>query len=149
MADVRSAFSTADPATIRDTADELWQKISRKDAIFIVTDPRGQVITVLPQSPQAHDWHEITAVRDARPRFPAQSSGFMINDGRLYQIAVTPVYVQATEGQALLNVLVAGYEVNSTAAHQLKEATGGSDFVFTAGGHVIASTLGSDPDRPA
>ena len=65
----------------------------------------------------------------------------MINGGRLYQIAVTPVYVQATEGQALLDVLVAGYEVNSTAAHQLKEATGGSDFVFTADGRVIASTL--------
>ncbi len=68
----------------------------------------------------------------------------MINGGRLYQIAVTPVYVQATEGQALLNVLVAGYAVNTAAARQLKEATGGSDFVFTADRRVIASTL--DPD---
>ena len=141
MPEVRSAFSTADPATIRDTADELWQKISRQDAIFIVADPRGQVIAVLPQSPQTRDWREIAAVRDASLRFPAQSTGFMINEGRLYQIAVTPVYVQATEGQVLINVLVAGYEVNSTAADQLKEATGGSDFVFTANGHVIASTL--------
>ncbi len=141
MPDVRSAFNTADPATIRDTADELWQKISRRDAIFIVADPRGQVITALGESPPTRDWREISAVRDAGLRFPAQSSGFMINDGRLYQIAVTPVYVQATEGQALLNVLVAGYEVDSTAADQLKEATGGSDFVFTANGHVIASTL--------
>jgi len=141
MADVRSAFSTADPATIRDAAGELWQKISRQDAIFIVADPRGRVIAVLGPSPQTGDWREIGAVRDAGARFPAQSSGFMINGGRLYQIAVTPVYVQATEGQALLNVLVAGYEVNSLAAYQLKEATGGSDFVFTAGTQVIGSTL--------
>ena len=47
MKDVRSAFSTGDPATIRDTAGELWQKISRQDAIFIVADPRGQVIATL------------------------------------------------------------------------------------------------------
>jgi signal transduction histidine kinase len=141
MAEVRSAFSTADQATIRDAAGELWQKFSRQDAIFIVTDPRGQVIAALGESPQTGDWRELSAVRDASRRFPAQSSGFMINGGRLYQIAVTPVYVQATEGQALINVLVAGYEVNSNAAHQLKEATGGSDFVFTADGHVIASTL--------
>ena len=141
MADVRSAFSTADPATIRDTAGELWQKISRQDAIFIVADPRGRVIAAMGQSPETGDWRELSAVRDANARFPAQSSGFMINGSRLYQIAVTPVYVQATEGQALLNVLVAGYEVNSTAAWLLKESTGGSDFVFTADGHVIASTL--------
>lgn len=141
MAEVRSAFSTADPATIRDTAGELWPKFSRQDAIFIVADPRGQVITALPQSPETSDWRDLSAVPDAGARFPDQSSGFMINGGRLYQIAVTPVYVQATEGQVLINVLVAGYEVNSTAARQLKEATGGSDFVFTADGHVIASTL--------
>lgn len=141
MAEVRSAFSTADPATIRDAAGELWQKISRQDAIFIVADPRGRVIAALGPSPVTGDWRELSAVRDAAARFPDQSSGFMINGSRLYQIAVTPVYVQATEGQALLNVLVAGYEVNSSAARQLKEATGGSDFVFTADGLVIASTL--------
>jgi signal transduction histidine kinase len=141
MADVRAAFSTADPATIRDTAGELWQKISRQDAIFIVADPRGRVIAALGESPQISGWRDLAAVRDAASRFPDQSSGFMINGGRLYQIAVTPVYVQATEGQALLNVLVAGYEVNSHAAEQLKAATGGSDFVFTAESQVIASTL--------
>ena len=39
MSDVRAAFSTGDAATIRDTAKELWDKISREDAIFLVTDP--------------------------------------------------------------------------------------------------------------
>jgi signal transduction histidine kinase len=141
MADVRSAFSTGDPATIRDTAGELWQKISRQDAIFIVTDPRGRVIASLSQSQESRSWRELSVVRDASSHFPDQSRGFMINGDDLYQIAVTPVYVQATEGQALINVLVAGYAVNSGAAHQLKEATGGSDFVFTADGRVIASTL--------
>src|SRR5713226_8826233 len=47
MSDVRAAFSTGDEATIRDTATELWDKISREDAIFLVADPRGKVIASL------------------------------------------------------------------------------------------------------
>ena len=44
MSDVRAAFGTGDAATIRDTARELWSRISDQDAIFLVTDPRGRVI---------------------------------------------------------------------------------------------------------
>ncbi len=52
MSDVRSAFNTGDPATIRDAAGELWQKISRHDAIFVVCDPHGHVIAALGQVPR-------------------------------------------------------------------------------------------------
>ncbi len=38
MSDVRSAFGTRDPATIRDTANELWKKLAIKNAVFLVTD---------------------------------------------------------------------------------------------------------------
>jgi signal transduction histidine kinase len=49
--------------------------------------------------------------------------------------------VQAADSTALLDVLVAGYDVNSAVAEQLKHSTGGSEFVFLCGGQVIASTL--------
>jgi signal transduction histidine kinase len=62
--------------------------------------------------------------------------------GHLYQVVVTPVYVQAGGGPGLLNVLVAGYAVSESVAQSLKDATGGSEFVFVAGGQVVASTLG-------
>src|ERR1700730_16850161 len=38
MSDVRAAFSTRDQATIRDSAGELWSKISTANGIFLVTD---------------------------------------------------------------------------------------------------------------
>jgi C4-dicarboxylate-specific signal transduction histidine kinase len=56
MADVRAAFTTGDPATIRDTAEELWQKISRQDSMFIVADPRGRVIATRGQTPETGNW---------------------------------------------------------------------------------------------
>src|ERR1051325_11821405 len=40
MNEVRLAFSTRDRATIEDTALELWRKVSRANAIFLVTDPQ-------------------------------------------------------------------------------------------------------------
>lgn len=140
MSDVRAAFGTGDQATIRDTAGELWDKISHEDAIFLVTDPRGVVIASLGGNRGA-EHRELEVVPASAPRFPQQSAGFLFLEGRLYQIAVTPVYVASAQGSALLDVLVAGYAVDANLAKQLKDASGGSDFVFLSGGRSLASTL--------
>jgi len=147
MSDVRAAFSTGDQATIRDSADELWKPISNQDAIFLVTDPEGRVLASLGGNLGESLKHEVPAVRDAAANFPKQTSGFMTLDGRLYQIAITPVYVQAGAGMGLLNVLVAGYEVNRETVRSLKESTGGSDFCFLSGTSIAACTL--DPSANA
>jgi signal transduction histidine kinase len=147
MSDVRAAFSTGDQATIRDSANELWKPISNQDAIFLVTDPEGRVLASLGGSLGESLKHDVPAVRDAAASFPRQTSGFVTLDGHLYQIAVTPVYVQAGAGMGLLNVLVAGYEMNRETVRSLKESTGGSDFCFLSGSSVVASTL--DPSTNA
>ena len=144
MPDVRAAFGTRDSATIRDTAGEIWRSISRDDALFLVADPGGAVIASLGAAPP-EVLADLPAVRAAASAFPAQASGFMTQGGRLYQIAVTPVYVETTRGPALLNVLVAGYAVDSGVAARLEQATGGSEFTFTAGGRVVASS-GAAPE---
>ncbi len=143
MSDVRAAFGSADAATIRDTAGELWARVSDEDAFFLVATPRGQVIASLGGSPGQALPADLPVVRDALRRFPAQASGFLARDGRLYDIVLTPVYVQSTGGPALLDVLVAGYDVGRGLAGRLKEATGGSEFLFLSGGRVIAATVGN------
>src|SRR5437879_5021874 len=141
MSDVRAAFSTGDKATIRDTAGELWSKVSDENAIFLVTDPNGVLIASLGGGPEAAGWRELAVVPQAARHFPEQASGFMFKDGQLYQIAVTPVYVQSTRGLALLDVLVAGYHVDALVAQSLKDSTGGSEFLFLVQHDVVASTL--------
>jgi len=139
MSDVRAAFSTRDQATIRDTAGELWSKISETAGVFLVTDPQGMLIASLGG---AQDFGtDIRAVRDAASNFPAQTSGFVMQKGRLYQMVVTPVYVGTDQGMGLLNVLVAGFPVSEGLAEQLKRDTGQSDFLFVSEGRVVASTL--------
>jgi signal transduction histidine kinase len=141
MSDVRAAFGTGDQATIRDSAGELWSKISDANAIFLVTDPRGKVIASLGGVTPLSLRKSMDVVRMAAAHFPQQASGFFLQDGELYHISVTPVYVQSSQGQGLLNVLVAGYHVDALVAQSLKDETGGSEFLFVTPGRVIASTL--------
>jgi len=141
MSDVRAAFGTRDPATIRDTAGELWASISDENAMFLVTDAGGKVIAPLGGMPAAASGESLDVVRVAARHFPGQASGFLMRESRLYQAVFTPVYVQSAQGNVLLNVLVAGYSVDYPMAQTLKDATGGSEFLFLSGGRVIASTL--------
>ncbi len=141
MSDVRAAFTTGDEATIRDTAAELWNRVSEDNAIFLVTDPNGGLITSLGGKPRIPLPRTMPLVQQASAHFPLPSQGFLVLQGHLYQMIVTPVYVQSSGGLGLIDVLVAGYEVNNLTAAQLKEATGGSDFTFVAGTNVVASTL--------
>jgi len=92
---------------------------------------------------------EVPFVRAAEAKFPEQARGFVPLGDRLYQIVITPVYVATSRDPALLNVLVAGVEVNAKLGQELKEATGGSDFVFLAGNRVVASTIDPVPARGA
>ena len=143
MSDVRRAFGTRDPRTIGDTAGELWSNVSEENALFLVTDPNGKLIASLGGAAESAVWRELAVVRQAAKLFPKQASGFMSKDGQLYQVAVTPVYVQSGSEPALLDVLVAGFKVDHLVAQDLKESTGGSEFIFLSEGRIIASTLNS------
>ncbi len=147
MPDVRAAFGTGDTMTIRDTAAEIWTNIGEQDAVFLVTDPAGAVLAALGPDAPASPSPQTQTVHAAAERFPAQSSGFRLEDGALYQTVITPVYVDSNRGAALINVLVASYPVNTRVARQLKAAAGGSDFVFLAGGRTVASSF--DRAQPA
>ena len=141
MSDVRAAFGTGDQATIRDTAGELWSRISSENAFFLVADAQGRVLASLgaPASFVPND--DLPMVRVARGQFPKQASGFVQKGDELFQVVVTPVYVQSAGGSALLDVLVAGYKVDDAVAQGLKTSTGGSEYVFVSNNHVVTSTL--------
>jgi signal transduction histidine kinase len=143
LPDVRAAFSTGDRATIRDTAAEVWSRISRSDAVFLVTDPEGNVIASL-SGPALHTPEQVAGVKIAAKQFPKQGGGVQFIGDRLFHVAITPVYVHAGGGAGLINVLVAGFPVDDALAESLKASTGGSDVVFLAEGQVVAATMPRD-----
>jgi signal transduction histidine kinase len=140
MSDVRAAFSTNDRATIQDSLGELWRKISDESAFFLVTDPEGKVIVSLGGKTDLSLPVEI--VQEATECFPEQADGFFAQNGALYHVSVTPVYVQSTsQDKALITVLVAGFQVDAVVAQGLKDDTG-SEFLFLpTGSGPAVSTL--------
>ncbi|MGA2737148.1 MAG: ATP-binding protein [Bryobacteraceae bacterium] len=138
MSDVRSAFGTKDDNTIADTANERWKGLHIENSVFLVTDAAGKVIASVGGMPLAGQ-----DVRNARARFPAQASGFLVRGGHLYHTVFTPVYLEGVPQ----NVLVTGYDVDSRVARQLKADTGGSELLFIAGGRPIASSLSPEAAR--
>ncbi|MDP2997954.1 MAG: ATP-binding protein [Bryobacterales bacterium] len=144
MPNVRGAFSTGDQAAIRDTAGELWLRISdrlKETAFFLVADSEGKTIASLDNRTPAAVPQQWPVVRDVRPKFPRQVAGFIVHQGQLFQLVLTPVYAGSGRGAVLINVLVAGYTVNHLVAQELKESTGASEFVFFSRERVFASTL--------
>src|SRR5438045_3563921 len=115
---VRSAFGTGDVATIRDSASEVWDQLSRPETLFLVCDPNGAVIASV-AGPRGEE-HQMTVVRSAARDFPKQARGFVTLGDRLYQIVITPVYVATTQDSALLNVLVAGLAVDADLVRDLE-----------------------------
>ncbi len=150
LPNVRAAFGTRDMATIRDSAAEVWESVRQKaeqGSFFIVTDLNGTSIASLDSASPAllpDSWPVVSLVRD---RFPEQLSGFFVRESKLFQLVLTPVYVDSSQGRSLINVLLAGYPVTGEVADRLKKSTGGSDFVFQDKQQVFASTLA--PGSPA
>ena len=140
MQEVRLAVSTGDRATIQDTAGELWRKVSDTNAVFLVTDPKGKILASLGGATTIPLEKNLDIVPLAAHKFPEQSSGFLLQNGELIHVSVTPVYVDSTHGEGLSVVLVAGYHVDAIVAQGLKESTQ-SEFLFLTPGGVVASTL--------
>jgi signal transduction histidine kinase len=139
--DVRGLISTGDRATIEDAAGELWSKFVPTEAFFLVTDAPGRIIASLGARTSLTLPREFMA--SAAEHFPNQAAGFFVQEGDLYHLSVTPIYVQSSgRDQALINVLVAGYRVDALVAGRLKDSTGGSDFLFQPlGSSKVVSTL--------
>ncbi|HEU0119334.1 MAG TPA: HAMP domain-containing sensor histidine kinase [Bryobacteraceae bacterium] len=141
LPNVRAAFGTGDPATIRDSASEIGAYLSptlKESTFWVVTDPRGATIAVLSGAPKLDRWPVDAAVVPTAPR---QVSGYHVQDGKLFRLVLTPVFVDSARGPALISLLVAGYPVNDATAAALKQSTGGSDFVFSSAAGRFAATV--------
>ncbi len=140
MSDVRAAFATRDERTIRDSAEEMWSRVSNQSAAFLVLDPEGRLITSLGAEINDFSLPRIS-MGDIRPRFPRQLAGYLRQDSKLFYMVLTPVYVQGGREPILLNVLCAGFRIDDRVASELKKLAPGSDVAFLDGQQVFASTL--------
>jgi signal transduction histidine kinase len=142
MSDVRAAFQTRDDKTIRDSAEELWSRVSDQSAVFLVLDPQGRLISTLGKNTSGLSPSTIP-IADLTGRFPDQLSGYLRDGTTLFYVVLTPVFVQGSREPLLLNILCAGFRIDDQTAREMKSLAPGSDFAFIDGKRVFASTLDS------
>jgi signal transduction histidine kinase len=113
----------------------------KESAFFVVTEPDGSTVAALDTAAPMQIPPQWPMVRRVLPQFPKQASGFYVLNGQLYQMVLTPVYLDDSRGASLNKVLVTGYVVNPLVALRLRESTGDSEFLFLSETRVFASTL--------
>jgi signal transduction histidine kinase len=152
MSDIRAALGTRDTATIRDATAEFWARAQAGSgqiapAAFAVADPRGLVLaSVAGQAPSALESGQQlpgSVLDPARLSFPQQSRAFAKWDGTIWQILATPVYVDSGNRPALLSILLAAHPLTEQTLQDLKQRTGGIDFLLRVGGHTTLATVGT------
>jgi len=140
MSDIRAAFGTKDPATIQDTAAEIWARgASRGTMLLVARAEDGRILAGV--GPVARGLALPAGWLDsARKHFPKQASGFANWNGSLWQVVVTPVYVDGSsaENPVLLNVLLTAEPVDAPTLARLRADTGGTEFAVAFGGTVVA-----------
>ncbi|MBV8906375.1 MAG: HAMP domain-containing protein, partial [Acidobacteriia bacterium] len=158
MSDVRAALGTRDTATIRDAATEFWARAQAGNsqiapAAFAVADPRGLVLAaVAGQAPSAIETGQQlpkSVLDPARQSFPQQSRAFAQWDGTIWQILATPVYVDSGNRPALLSILLAAHPLTEQTLQDLKQRTGGIDFLLRVAGRTTLATVDTGASRIA
>ena len=138
MSDVRSAFMTHDRATIRDTAQQLWSQVSEQMPVSWCSIRQARRLLHSAEIPNFDKRRSHGLGDEALPE-----PELRLHQARIASLlrVFTPVYVQAANGQGLLNVLLVAFDINDSLAQALKKSTHGSDFAFIGSDVVFASTL--------
>jgi signal transduction histidine kinase len=132
---VRALMTTQHPATIQDGSAEIWR--SSGAGVLVFANPNGKVMAA-----QSASLHNDSCVQNAFARSltdPASSHWWFCN-GRLFEVAIQPIYVGATAQAHMVGLLAVGSEIDDQAALQLSQVAA-SQVVFGVGSNFLRSTL--------
>lgn len=138
----QQALESHDPETARELLS-VWQRTPGQllgHSFLLLANPQGELVASVPKSDQP-PIEVPPLVKTAVSRFPAQVSGFFVQNSLLHQVVVTPLYPNGGSKTKLAGILIAGFTVSSTIAQEFKVTTGRSEFIFVSRGQVFASTL--------
>ena len=150
MSDIKRAFGTRDAETIRDTTLEFWERAEAgyhqaEPAGFVVAGPGGAVLASIagktPSAMESGKQVPASVLEPALREFPRQSRAFAQWDGIVWQVLATPLYVDSGNREALLNILLALHPLTDLTLRDLKQRTGGIDFLLRVVGRTTLSTL--------
>jgi signal transduction histidine kinase len=136
----RAIMTSADPVTIQDASQDVWQHVRSSSDLLMLVDRNGTVVALHTKTPgftrEAAEKYFQQSLDENQP----DSSHWWYGGHHLYQAFIQPIYRgSATEG-TLLGFLVIGYEINERLAIAVSKVAG-SQVAFSYGNEVVATTL--------
>jgi signal transduction histidine kinase len=135
----RAIMTSADPVTIQDASQDVWQHARSTSDLFVLVNRSGTVVALHTKSPGL-------TKEDAQKFFQQSlddtgtSSHWWFGEHHLYQTFVQPIYRGSSTEGTLLGFLVIGYEINDRLAARFGKVAGGP-VIFSYGNEVVATNL--------
>lgn len=125
---------------------ESWVRATggiRGRGFVVLVNRNGTVLTGLPSAGGADLDISPLLYRESTAR--EQKTGFFVQNSVLHHLVIAPFSNGEPVPEKPVGTLIAGFAVTREIAHDLKESTGRSDFIFVSRGQVFASTLADGP----
>jgi signal transduction histidine kinase len=144
---LRAMMTSADPATIQDASGDLFRLAvepsgGRSSAdLFVLADRQGVVMALHNTGPDFNRRRADGLVRASLER--NETSTWWYGGGRLYQMAMRPIYFGTAGEQHLLGYLFLGHEVDDSVVRELKQVAASEVAFFSGmdGRKIVRSTL--------
>jgi len=136
----RAIMTSADPATIQDASEDVWQHARSSSDLFVLFNRGSHVVALHTKTPgftreAAEKYFQQSLDDDA-----GGSSHWWYGGHHLYQTFVQPIYRGSSTEGTLLGFLVIGYEINARLAGEVSKVAA-SQVAFSYGNEVVATTL--------
>lgn len=139
----RAIMTSADPVTIQDASQDVWQHVRSSSDLFVLVDRKGTVVALHTKTPGFTGEAAEKYFQQSLDENDGDSTHWWYGGHHLYQAFIQPIYRgSATEG-SLLGFLVIGYEINERLAVAVSKVAG-SRVAFSYGDEVVATTLTGD-----
>src|ERR1700745_2242629 len=133
---VKALMTTNHPATIQDSAQNLWG-LAGSD-LFILAERRG---TIVAQYEKAQDFHrEIAQELLTKSLEQASAAHWWFGNKHLFQVSLEPILVGPHSDNRVLGYLVVGLEIDDGVARELSQVAA-SQVAFLCGDTLVRSTL--------
>jgi signal transduction histidine kinase len=136
----RAIMTSADPVTIQDASQDVWQHARSSSDLFVLVDRNGRVVALHTKTPGFTREAAEKYLQQSLDENAANSTHWWYGGHHLYQAFVQPIYRGSATDGTLLGFLIIGYEINERLAAQVRKVAG-SQVAFSYGNEVVATTL--------
>jgi signal transduction histidine kinase len=136
----RSIMTSADPVTIQDASQAVWQTARRSSDLFVLIDRSGKIVALHTKTPGFTNEAAAKYFQQSLDEDHGEASHWWLGEHHLYQTFIQPIYRGSRTDGTLLGFLVIGYEINDRLAAQVSKVAG-SQVAFSCGSEIVGTTL--------